>query len=127
MKSFQPPGSRNYGFTIELETSDGNMALKLAGEADRLALAKLKEHVEQLHAELQQVHASEVLVDVRDITFMHSACFSVLVNWVAEIGMLEPDKRYRLILRHNPEVFWQRHDCLSLQKFAPDLVSLQFG
>ena len=120
-----PPGYEDDGFSIELKTSGGSMTLRLSGEADRGAVPRLQDYVERLHAQLQRLRAREVLVDLRDLAFMNSSCFRVLIHWVVEITKLKPDARYRLILRHDPDVLWQRQSYLSLQGFAPDVVSLQ--
>ena len=126
MTGHKPPITEDDSFSIELETSGRSIAVKLAGEAHRSALPKLEDHFERLHAQVKQLHAREVLVDVRGLTFMNSYCFRALLHWVVEIRQLEADARYRVIVRHNPNVLWQRQGCSTLQRFAPDIITLRY-
>ncbi|MEA2164315.1 MAG: hypothetical protein QOK37_2442 [Thermoanaerobaculia bacterium] len=61
-----------------------------------------------------------VELDVRDLNFMNSSGILTLVRWITRCKSM-PDC-YRLVLRYDRNVTWQRASIPTLAKLAPNVV-----
>jgi hypothetical protein len=111
--------------TAKLAPTPGTISVRLAGTADTEIRANLDQFVQQLHAEAVRVGAANVAVDLRELEFMNSSCLKVFVTWLAKLRDLEASKQYRIQIRSNPQLLWQRRSLAALSCFAADLVTIE--
>lgn len=104
---------------------DGVVEVKLAGTADTAVRAELDDYVTKLHAEAIQLKVPAVIVDLRELEFMNSSCLKVFVAWLALLRELEPTSQYKVRIRSNPALLWQRRSLAALSCFAIDLVTIE--
>lgn len=110
---------------VDASFADGVLSSRFVGTADVEAKPYLDEVVKRLHAEAQRLGATKVEVDFRELEFMNSSSFKVFVAWLALVQDLAADKQYRIHLRSNPNLHWQRRSLAALSCFAVDLVAIE--
>jgi len=66
-----------------------------------------------------------VHVDLRQLEFMNSSSFKILIAWLAQIRDLDAAAQYKLQIRSNPNLLWQRRGLAALSCFAVDLVTIE--
>jgi hypothetical protein len=101
------------------------MAVLFSGTADSETTGGLERVVEKLHSEAQRLGAKTVTVDFRELEFMNSSSFKVLVTWLADVRELDAAHQYRIHILSNPEHHWQSRSLEALRCFAVDLVSIE--
>jgi len=110
---------------IHGKVTDGVIDVRLSGTADTAVRTELDDYVQRLHAESLRLHVPAVVVDLRELEFMNSSCLKVFVSWLALLRELEPDAQYKLRIRSNPALLWQRRSLAALSCFAIDLVTIE--
>jgi hypothetical protein len=111
--------------TAEGRLSDGSLAVTFAGTADSETRDQLEGFVKQVHVEALRLKVPEVVVDFRELEFMNSSCFKIFVAWLAQLRDLGADSQYRIQIRSNANLLWQRRSLAALSCFAIDLVTIQ--
>jgi hypothetical protein len=71
-------------------------------------------------ARAQQMKRVEV--DLRDLNFMNSSGILTLVRWITKAKTHAPFDAYKLVLRYDRNVTWQRSCVPTLAKLAPNVV-----
>jgi hypothetical protein len=104
---------------------DRDIMVTLSGTADVEARADLDAFVHKVHAESLRLGVPKVVVDLHDLEFMNSGCFKIFVAWLAQVRDLAPAQQYRVHLRSNPNLLWQRRSLAALSYFAVDLVAIE--
>lgn len=110
---------------IEGRIADGVIALRIAGTADLAARADLEDYMRRLHDEAVRTSASAVVVDLRELEFMNSSCLKVFVVWLAQLRDMDAGAHYKVRIRSNPDLLWQRRSLAALSCFAVDLVTIE--
>jgi len=111
--------------TAEGRLADGALAVTFAGTADSETRDQLEDFVKQVQVEALRLKVPEVTVDFRELEFMNSSCFKIFVAWLAQLRDLSADSQYRIQIRSNPNLLWQRRSLAALSCFAIDLVTIQ--
>lgn len=70
--------------------------------------------------EARRRKVTSIDVDVRDLNFMNSSGILTLVRWITRAKAHTGG--YRLVLRYDPNVTWQRSSIPTLAKLAPNIV-----
>jgi len=104
-------------FVAEVDFTTGAV-LRLVGSADTIATPELAALLQTLHTELVTKAIPEIVVDLRDLDFMAASCVRALVHWVE-------GARYKIRLRSNPTIEWQRHTLPALSCFDTALVTVE--
>ncbi len=112
-------------FTATPTVEGSAIRIVFKGEGDIAALAALEKLVKALHAEALSTKATEVSLDVRDVSFMNSSCFTKLIGWVTRVRELATESRYKIRIKSNQQVLWQRRSLHALQCFAVDLITIE--
>lgn len=109
-----------------ISVSDGPSAIhaRLVGDANMNAVDQLGHSLAEVHAQAVRAGATEVVVDLRQLEFMNSACFKKIVTWITRVEEVEAASRYRIRFLSNAKIHWQRRSLHALQMFAMDLVSV---
>lgn len=97
--------------------------LKLIGSADNATAAALGRVFDDLHVDLSGKKANQVVVDMRDLDFLGTACVKELVAWFEKLETAT--ERYAIKLRSNPTIAWQRTTLPALACFDPALVTVE--
>lgn len=105
--------------------ADGEISVRFAGTADVEAKSDLEAFIKQLHSESLRLGVPKVVLDFRELAFMNSSCFKIFVAWLAQIRDAEVAKQYRIHLRSNPNMLWQRRSLAALSCFASNLVTIE--
>jgi hypothetical protein len=105
--------------------NNGTLNIRLVGSAESIAKSALDGLLKNVHNEAQRLKLQEVIVDLRELEFMNSACFKSFVYWLREAEELEPSKQYRIRLLSDDEKHWQRRCLAALACFAADLIRIE--
>ncbi len=97
----------------------------LRGSADIGKASQLGSWLEKVHEALVSAGAGSVTVDLRNLEFMSASAFNSLVTWLGSIHELPEAQRYKLHLRSNPDLAWQRRSLKTLTCFAVDLITVE--
>lgn len=125
MSSSDFSGIEMHGLAMSASDDADGIKLILVGNADSQAKDHLQAFLQEAHVTAQSQGASRVLIDLRHLEFMNSACLKAFVSWLAEVRSLERDKQYRIFFLSNVRIHWQRRSLHALQCFAQDLVQVQ--
>jgi hypothetical protein len=68
-----------------------------------------------------------VELDLRGLDFMNSSGILTLVRWITRAKAHRPPRGYSIVLRHEPQVTWQRSNVPVLAKLAPAIVRCEAG
>lgn len=105
--------------------SGQSVVVTWTGECDLSAVEQLEAFFDQLHATATDATPPrEVVLDLHEVSFMNSSCLSKLVAWLARIRDLDAAARYKVRIRSNPKVAWQKRSLRAVQFFAPELVTV---
>jgi len=96
--------------------------LKLVGSAETMIASSLLVLTDRLHKTMAKTPHREIVVDMRRLEFMSAAAFNAFVGWIALVGELPNEQRYRIRFLSNANVLWQKRSLGHLASFAPDVV-----
>jgi hypothetical protein len=113
-------------FVASVELDDNRPAqLALIGSVDSIATRELATLLQKLHAQLVKLGTREIIVDMRELDFMASSGVRELLAWFATLESLPEAERYRIRLRSNAAIAWQRHTLPALSCFDTALVVVE--
>ena len=111
---------------VEVTTRlDATPELRFAGTIEASIAGRLAALVDQLHAQLQASNATAIAIDLVRLEFMSATGVNVLARWLDAVRALAPAQQYKLRFVTNPALVWQRATVASLQRFAPELVTIE--
>jgi hypothetical protein len=125
MTSFAVAPVSQPGFALAPSFEDGKLLLRLSGNADMNAQMTLSAALRQVHAEALRLGVPEVVCDFGELYFMSSSCFKAFVTWVTQLVALPPVKQYRLRVRSNRQLAWQRRSVEALRCLAEKVVIVE--
>lgn len=111
-------------FVADVSFADGAV-LKLVGSAGSSVTQPLGKLLGALHEELLGKQAREVVVDMVGVDFMISACFKGFLTWVETLQELPVGARYRIRMRSNSSILWQKHGLAALSCFDTELITIE--
>jgi hypothetical protein len=111
--------------SADANLAEDTISVRFAGTADVEARAELDGFVKKLHTESVRLGVKNVAIDFRELGFMNSSCFKIFVTWLAQLGELAKDQQYKIQIRSDPNLLWQRRSLAALSCFAVDLVTIQ--
>jgi hypothetical protein len=103
---------------------EDSIELAMTGSAETTDAGALTALVRRLQEHAQQTRLAEVVVDLRQLEFMNSACFKAFVTWLGELRQADGSAQYRVRFVSDRNKHWQRRSLGALQCFAPSLVSI---
>ena len=112
-------------FVADVSTTSDGIELRLIGSADTAALTGFRTLLEKLHVELLGKQVREIVVDMQATDLIAAPCFNELVNWVQRLQELPPEQRYRIRMRSNPTIAWQKHGLQALSCFDTDIIIIE--
>jgi hypothetical protein len=111
-------------FLAEMSYAEG-ACLRLSGSADGTTTQAFGEMFAKLHAELCERNARVLTLDMQHVDYMSARCFRQLLAWVNRVQELASDQRYKIRLRGNASLAWQKHSLAALSCFDTELISLE--
>lgn len=112
-------------FTATSSFDGRALTVRLTGNAELGARAVLESLLPRVHAEALRLATPEVVVDLTSLEFMSSSCFRTFVTWLSDVQDLPPERQYRIRLRSNASMLWQRRSLHALRCFAHELVDIE--
>src|SRR5262249_35498602 len=83
-------------FTTKHTIEPGAIQIVCKGEGDIAALPRLEQFVRALHDVATASKVGEVTLDVREVSFMNSSCFTKLIGWITRVREMASESRYRI-------------------------------
>ena len=112
-------------FSLAAQLEGSALGLRFSGNADMSVVAPLSAAIKEVHAEAVRLSVNEVRCDMQALFFMNSSCFKAFVSWVAAVESLAPNKRYRIRIRSNPQLHWQKRSLSALHAMAESIVVVE--
>lgn len=106
------------------QQTDGVLLAALNGTAELPVQEALKAFVLEVQSAARGGGARQVDVDLKGLRFMSSSCFKVMVTWLATLGALPAEERYRVRFLSDPTQHWQKRSLSALAAFGGDLVEV---
>ena len=113
--------------TFRASEEGDRIRVKMAGTADLGAREELRKTLDQLHAEALRLKKREIVVDCRDLEFMNSGCFQVLLLWIGRLQTTPPESQYRIRILGSREVHWQKRSFTAVRLLAEHLISVELS
>jgi hypothetical protein len=110
---------------VEGSYENGVLFARFAGTADLETKDDLVEVVRILREASLAQRPDSVVIDFRELEFMNSSSFKVFVAWLATVQDLPPERQYKITLRSNPNLHWQRRSLAALSCFAAELIAIE--
>jgi len=108
------------GLSIVPAVHDTKLRLTMSGAVEmRDPGEMLNPFWTRIDEEARSRNVQSVEVDIRDLNFMNSSGILTLVRWITK---LKVSNAYRLVLRYDRNVTWQRSSIPTLAKLAPNVV-----
>ena len=103
-----------------------SLHIEFSGMADLSATATLPLFFNLVHREIQRQAIREVVVSMRDLSFLNSSCLKAFVKWIDAIDSCEDAFRYKLRFISNPKHGWQRRSLETLKSMSDGSVSIEY-
>jgi hypothetical protein len=78
-----------------------------------------------LHRAAMQDALREIVVDVRQLTFVNSSAIRLFVDWATWVRALDESSRYVIRFRTDRRVTWQRTSFTVLQSLARKAITVE--
>jgi anti-anti-sigma factor len=111
-------------FVVIKEEGD-EVCLRVSGSVDMDAVPLLNPFLRKLHAEVLRERFARVVFDLQGLEFMSSSPISCLVTFLHQTNQLGSEQRYTVRFLYNPRLHWQKRSLEALQRFAPEVVTIQ--
>ena len=118
--------SFSHGGLVVASSHEGErMTSVLAGTAELAIRDRLPVLLADIHSHALELGVREVVVDLQGLEFMNSSCFKSFVTWITDVQELVADRQYRIHIKSNPKILWQRRSVHALRCFAPNLIAVE--
>ena len=118
-------GQAGPSFSTATARDGDHITIRFFGNADLGAGDALELLLPRVHAEALRAGARVVTVDFTALEFMSSSCFRSFVSWVSDVQELPPEQQYRIVMRSNASMLWQRRSLHALKCFANELIDIE--
>jgi anti-anti-sigma factor len=112
------------GLKVVIETVADTITIALSGSCDSESVPRLPTFFALVHEEARSGGMRRVVVDCEALYFMNSSSVKCFVTWLAKVKDLTPTHRYAVQFRTNKRLSWQTRSLAALQRFAPEVVSI---
>lgn len=112
------------GVVIRAENEDEELVVRFSGNADTRVKDEIHHYLVATHEVATSHQLTKVVIDLRDLEFMNSACFKAFVTWLATVRNLDKSQQYNIHFLSNDKIHWQRRSLRALSYFAASLVRI---
>ena len=123
-KTLNLPTIAEQGLTLAPVDADG-ARVRFSGAGDTEGVAVFERFLALLHDEVVAHGLKQIAVDLEQLTFINSSCLKALVSWIYKVDT--GGRPYTIVLLRNPRMHWQKSSLSTLQRLAPQVVSIQDG
>ncbi|HOV14579.1 MAG TPA: hypothetical protein PK771_09870 [Spirochaetota bacterium] len=110
-------------FNIDVQDVDEGVELVFRGLVDdKDPELLLSNFFDEAHEKLVKYECKKVELNFRNLVFLNSSGIKVLIQWVTKDASLSSEKRYRYVMKINPNFHWQGNSCNMLKMLVPDLI-----
>jgi hypothetical protein len=79
---------------------------------------------QSVHQSSIQNNIQKINVNLTGLNFLNSSGIKCLAKWVLGLSQVSEDKRYKIIIKQNPTITWQKTSLITLTYAAPGLISV---
>lgn len=101
------------------------LTVALVGTADATTDGPFGAMIERVHETCRRAPVRAAVIDLQRLEFMNSSCIKRIITWVIAVGQIPGDRRYRIVLRSNPAVSWQRRSLNAIVQFGREHVTIE--
>lgn len=123
--TFVLPKPSSSALKVDGSYENGVLSARFVGTADLETKDDLVAVVRVLQEACLERRPTSVIIDFRELEFMNSSSFKVFVAWLAMVQDLPPERQYKVTLRSNPSLHWQRRSLAALSCFAAELIAIE--
>ena len=123
MSQIEPLSATLADLSFDGRADGQRLVVRISGEAAMHSVEALSDYLKTLHREALQRRVAAVVVDIQELRFLNSACFKVLISWIASVARGEP--QYRITFVGNHEIAWQKRSLVALRCVDERIVSLE--
>jgi hypothetical protein len=76
-----------------------------------------------LHEHTLARELPEVTLELEGLEFINSSCLKAMVAWIYKVDT--EGRPYKIRLRRDPSMHWQRTSLATLQRLAPEVVIIE--
>jgi|SRR5690606_15924924 len=117
------PALNESGFALLPVEDSATPYFKFTGNGDTEAVAPLGRFLDLVHEDMRNGAHEHVAVDLTELYFMNSSCIKGFVSWIYAVKTC--GLPYSITLQMNPRLQWQARTFATLQRLAPEIVSIQ--
>jgi hypothetical protein len=94
-----------------------------AGTGEGEGAAVLDRFLGLLHRHALARELRQITLELEELEFINSSCLKALVAWIYKVDT--EGRPYRIHLRRDAAMHWQRTSLATLQRLAPDVVVIE--
>ena len=94
-----------------------------AGTGEAEGAAVLDRFLVLLHRVALSRELRRVTIELEELEFINSSCLKAMVAWIYKVDT--EGRPYRIHLRRDASMHWQRTSLATLQRLAPDVVVIE--
>ena len=111
------------GFWVRPALQGSHVTVAMSGTADMSVVPLLGVFLTDLHANVRHLASCTVVVDVRELYFLNSACLKQFVTWLTAIDAMGSNA-YQVRFVTNPNLRWQRRTMEALRALGDGFVTI---
>jgi hypothetical protein len=97
----------------------------MSGSAESSAKVVVADFLQCLHESVTLARITEVVLDVRALSFMTASCFKAFVGWIERLESLAVEARYRIRFVYDEQTTWQSKTLGALATLGAGIVCLE--
>lgn len=100
-----------------------NDRVRFAGTGEAEGAAVLDRFLGVLHRQALANQLRRVTIELEELEFINSSCLKAMVAWIYKVDT--EGRPYKIHLRRDAKMHWQRTSLATLQRLAPDVVVIE--
>jgi anti-anti-sigma regulatory factor len=109
-------------FSTQTQQDGSSVTVHMRGNWDMKAVGPLDEFTRSLQAQVKQVKAERVIVDMGEVEFINSSCLKSFARW---LGALSKTGQEPYSVTFRTSVSWQRRSLEALKALGGDKVTIE--
>jgi hypothetical protein len=97
--------------------------VRFSGTGEAEGAAVLDRFLGLLHGVALSRELRRVTIELEELEFINSSCLKAMVAWIYKVDT--EGRPYRIHLRRDASMHWQRTSLATLQRLAPDVVVIE--
>jgi hypothetical protein len=97
--------------------------VRFAGTGEAEGAAVLDRFLGLLHRQVLSNELRRVTIELEELEFINSSCLKAMVAWIYKVDT--EGRPYKIHLRRDATMHWQRTSLATLQRLAPEVVVIE--